>query len=247
MKNVSLQNLIIAILFVVTAFWGGSSNYLYASNPFEIINSQPFISEPDEHTYQAVTEFDLKNNSSETLECKVKIIMDDLIAGHDVAICTEYCFEFVSQDWDDCPPFFLPAGSKTSDVFGIGIQAYCRPKGISGKSTVTFRTYNVANPEQFVDVQVEFTFGNVSINDVSSENFIVAYPNPTNNILSVYSEQKTINSIALFSMNGEQVLIEQNISNTNKVLNLSNLAKGRYAMVINFSDSNRKIVSVVVE
>ncbi len=246
MKKVAVQNLIIAILLIGTAFWAGSANYLFAS-PLEVVSAQTSVSEPDEHTYQSVTEFNLLNNSAETLECKVKIIMTDLTPGHDVAICTEYCFDYVSEDWDDCPPFFLPAGAKTSDVFGIGIQAYCRPKGNSGISTITFRTYNVANEEQYVDVVVEFSFGTLSINDVSSENFVVAYPNPTNNILSVYSEEKAISSISLFSINGAEALREMNIFNTNKVLNLSNLAKGRYSMIINFEDSTRKVISVVVE
>ncbi|HOQ49322.1 MAG TPA: T9SS type A sorting domain-containing protein, partial [Candidatus Kapabacteria bacterium] len=105
---------------------------------------------------------------------------------------------------------------------------------------------NTADENDFIDIPFTFNVGIASISDINPTDFVVAYPNPTNNILSIYSEILNIEKIDIYDIHGKSVLNEKSMLNY-KTLDLSSFAKGTYIVVVYLEDKSIKRLTVVVE
>lgn len=247
MKKVAILITMIVFFGFGSIFQASMSNRLYAQS-FELVSSDGEKVSANANIGDLLGRINIKNISTEAKDVKVKIQIEEIVAGHSVAICTYFCFPYVNENWDNSEAFALdPAQTTTDLIFGEGMTVHCNPNGNEGTTRVKYIFYDEKNPSDFLEVPFAFRFGETSINDIDPSEFVVAYPNPTNSILSVYSETVSIESINLFSISGEKVFDEMNISNTYKTLDLSSLAKGKYLMFVNMADGTRKTQSVVVE
>lgn len=247
MKKVTVLIALIVFFSIGSTFLGSKANLAHAEGSLILLDSDLDI----KHT-SVTTELEgqitFKNVTLDSKTLKVKMIFGEKTTGHTAAICTYYCFPYVSQDWDESETFSLQGGQTSTEAnFGAPVTVHCKPNGVAGITNVTYRFYDVNNTSDYIDIPVKFTFGETSINDIDSKEFVVAYPNPTNSILSVYSETINIQNIRLYSVSGEEVLNEENIGNNYKTLDLSAIAKGKYLMAIYMADGSRKTQSVVVE
>lgn len=244
MKKVTL----LGIFFLSLAFGLlTSSNISFAADKFELVSSDVTVNIEDENEFEGIAAFDIKNKTDQTVNCKVKIMINELGPNHAVALCTFYCFDYVTKDWDGCEEFPLLAGEKTSDVMFPTLQAHCKPNGNKGTTKATYRIYDVNDPSSYLDVPITFNFGITSVNDMNADSFVAAYPNPTDGILSVYSEHQNIKSIKVYSLSGEMVLREDNMLGNAKALDLSRVAKGSYLMKIELADGSMRSSTIIVE
>ena len=91
------------------------------------------------------------------------------------------------------------------------------------------------NPRMYVALGLSANTGVNEVIDASTE----IYPNPANNSLNVVSYAAGINTIAIYNLNGQEVLNTE--VNANQIrLNTSNLAKGVYIIDIKSNDASVK-------
>ncbi|MEM6719890.1 MAG: T9SS type A sorting domain-containing protein [Bacteroidota bacterium] len=108
------------------------------------------------------------------------------------------------------------------------------PAGVTSDILFNQRIHNTT-----VDMGV-YEFGAASTLSASNleidENTVTAYPNPVKNILQIRSD-KTIDSIAVFSMNGQQVLAERKTA----TLDFSTLPNGMYIVKITANNATKHL------
>ena len=91
------------------------------------------------------------------------------------------------------------------------------------------------NPRMYVALGLSANTGVNEVIDASTE----IYPNPANNSLNIVSYAAGINTIAIYNLNGQEVLNTE--VNANQIrLNTSNLAKGVYIIDIKSNDASVK-------
>ena len=91
------------------------------------------------------------------------------------------------------------------------------------------------NPRMYIALGLSANTGVNEVIDASTE----IYPNPANNSLNVVSYAAGINTIAIYNLNGQEVLNTE--VNANQIrLNTSNLAKGVYIIDIKSNDASVK-------
>ncbi len=224
----------------------GLANISYATSSFEIIENPEVVNEPSPFTGEVVADFDFKNNSKQTKTVVPSIIVDKITNGHKVAVCLYYCFAYTSEDWTTDESVDMPSDSKMSEILGFKPTAHCMPNAAEGQTKVRFRFADANFPEDYIDIPMTFNFGITGVDDVKPKEFVVAYPNPTNGVLSVYSEVLDIESIKIFDVSGKE-MISETATNNYKTLDLSSLAKGSYVMRISLSDGTIKSQSVIIE
>ena len=91
------------------------------------------------------------------------------------------------------------------------------------------------NPRMYIALGLSANTGVNEVIDASTE----IYPNPANNSLNIVSYAAGINTIAIYNLNGQEVLNTE--VNANQIrLNTSNLAKGVYIIDIKSNDASVK-------
>jgi hypothetical protein len=106
-------------------------------------------------------------------------------------MCTYFCYPYVTRTTsykEGSDEIDLPASFKISQVLGYQPTAHLKPNMNTGQSKIRIRFTNVADENDYIDVPYTFNVGITSISEIKPTDFVVAYPNPTNNILSVYSD-----------------------------------------------------------
>ncbi|MEJ5245309.1 MAG: T9SS type A sorting domain-containing protein [Bacteroidota bacterium] len=242
MKKVTL--LISFLLFLIV------SSYIsaYSQSSFEITGCDSVIT-----TFQIDKEiesqFDIRNLSNSNITVYPSIIVDQLAEGHEVSMCTYFCYPYVTRTTsykEGSDEIDLPASFTISQVLGYQPTAHLKPNMNTGQSKIRIRFTNVADENDYIDVPYTFNVGVTSISEIKPTDFVVAYPNPTNNILSVYSEILNIEKIEIYDIHGKLVTNEKSSFNY-KALDLSSLAKGNYMMIVYLEDKSIKRLSVVIE
>lgn len=99
-------------------------------------------------------------------------------------------------------------------------------------------------------LQINKDDGNVYSSIVTVKNSddaqLVIFPNPVSSILFVNSgNAKMMSSINLFSSDGKQISLSQNVNSTNYNLNTSSLSKGAYLISIIFKDGTTTTKSFI--
>lgn len=239
MKKVTL------LFFVLIAF---SINRAFAESSFELVESESEInvSDPSKFTSEIEAKFDFKNITQSVRIVVPSIIIDELNDGHELSICTYFCYPYTTRTITFPDEIEIPAEKKISQVFGYLPTAHCKPNGNIGQTRFRVRFTNVADENDFIDVPFTFNIGLTSVNDLNPNEFVVAYPNPTNNILSVYSEVLSINKIEIYDINGKKWLSEQS-NNNYKTLDLSRFPKGSYLMLVYLADGKINKQTVIVD
>lgn len=242
MKKVTF--LISFLLFLIVS----SNISAYSQSSFEITGCDSVIT-----TFQIDKEiesqFDIRNLSNSNVTVYPSIIVDELATGHEVSMCTYFCYPYVTRTTsykEGSDEIDLPASYKISQVLGYQPTAHLKPNMSTGQSKIRIRFTNVADENDYIDVPYTFNVGITSISEIKPTDFVVAYPNPTNNILSVYSEILNIEKIEIYDIHGKLVTNEKSSINY-KALDLSSLAKGNYMMIVYLEDNSMKRLSVVVE
>lgn len=77
----------------------------------------------------------------------------------------------------------------------------------------------------------------LGIEDYSNENHFNLFPNPTNGILNISTENVNLHSIAVFDLSGKMIFNESNINQMNHQINLSDYPIGMYLLLINDTES----------
>jgi YD repeat-containing protein len=127
-------------------------------------------------------------------------------------------------------------------VLCAGIQSY-------GQTTVSFNYDDSGNRTSRTTIGMKSTAGNTDAS-TSQESFsaqvgehsILIYPNPVEMELTIEIqglEENEAAKISVFDQNGRLVLTQENIVSSNKV-NLSDLARGTYFMIISLGSTDKK-------
>lgn len=233
------------IFFAIILFFA-LTTVSYSDSSFELIENEETVNELNPFIGEVDASFDFKNTSKATKNVVPSILIDKIASNHEVAICIFFCYPYTTTDWTTEDVVEIPSDNKLSDVIGYLPTAHCKPNGTEGQTKVRFRFADKDVPADFIDIPVTFNFGTTSVDDVKPNEFVVAYPNPTNGVLSVYSETLNIDNLKIFDLSGKEML-SQNVANNYKTLDLSLLAKGKYIMFINFADGTKKTQSVIIE
>lgn len=238
MKKVTF--LIFLIVFSVSSLLSQSS--------FELIEaeSEIYTNDPQKIFGEIEAKFDFKNITSSKKNVIPSIIVDEIADGHQVSLCTYFCYPYTTRSITYNDDIDIPAGDKISNVLSYKPTAHCKPNGNTGQTRIRIRFANSVDENDFIDIPFTFNVGLTSINDIDPSEFIVAYPNPTNGILSVYSEAIKINKIEIFDIHGKKLLSET--SNFNyKTLDLTRFPKGSYPMIIYLDNGTVRRQTVIVE
>ncbi len=239
MKKVTL------LLIILIAF---SINLVFAESSFELVQSESEInvSDPSKFTSDIEAKFDFKNVTQSVRTVVPTLIVDELTSGHEVSLCTYFCYPYTTRTITYNDEIEIPTEKKISEVLGYLPTAHCKPNGNIGQTRIRIKFVNVSDENDAIDIPFTFNVGTTSINEINPNEFVVAYPNPTNNILSVYSEVLNITKIEIFDINGKKWLSEQS-NNNYKTLDLSRLPKGSYLMLVYLANGKINKQTVVVE
>lgn len=239
-----MKKVTILLMFLI-AF---SINSAIAESSFELVESESEInvSDPSKFTSDIEAKFDFKNKSQSVRVVVPSIIVDELSSGHELSICTYFCYPYTTRTITFPDEIEIPGESEISQVFGYLPTAHCKPNGNIGQTKFRVRFTNVADENDFIDIPFTYNIGITSVENVNPVDFIVAYPNPTNNILSVYSEVLNITKIEIYDVNGKKWLSEQS-NNNYKTLDLSRLPKCSYLMLVYLANGKINKQTVVVE
>ena len=141
-------------------------------------------------------------------------------------------------------------GNLTSNSSG-NFKAFILPNAITDVKYVKIIGYGQpARPSDWNTIkEIEFYKTNpLSLNNHKLIDNIVLYPNPTNNILNIKVENKGIKQIQIFNVNGKKVLESKFLNKKFNInVNVSNLAKGAYFVVILDSDNSKNNRSVIIK
>jgi len=75
----------------------------------------------------------------------------------------------------------------------------------------------------------------LSVNEIDFSNHLQYYPNPTNNVVTITNTSYAIESIQVYNMQGQLLLQDKNINDSNIVIDFSSFSKGMYLVHVNNS------------
>lgn len=101
-----------------------------------------------------------------------------------------------------------------------------------GTYTVNFVITDTSNNDVACSVTIE-VMEILSVADNEFLNGITIYPNPTTNILNITSKSEPITAITLYDISGKAVFQQDNFSEAQKTIDISNVANGMYFLHIN--------------
>jgi spore coat protein CotH len=106
-------------------------------------------------------------------------------------------------------------GEQTDDM------GYARVPNGTGDFVIQAPTYNDNNESL------------LGLSDVSFNENLSYYPNPTNNKLNIVNTNDTINSVEVYNMQGQQLLKNVNFNKKSLTIDLTSFSKGIYIVVVN--------------
>jgi hypothetical protein len=148
-----------------------------------------FLGDPSTETIYALLHF--TNNSAEVKNVKVKKVIHegDTLTGTTNTFCWVLCWS--ETTYESPSAMTVQPGETIKDFSGD-----YSPKGIPGKSWITYVFFDVEDRNDSVAVVVEFNASPASVGDdlISGVKFSAAYPNPAVNI--VYADYTLPESVA---------------------------------------------------
>lgn len=166
----------------------------------------------------------LRNISDQTRRAFVKSEVVNLVEGHETFFCWEECyFPGVTVS----PTYIELAPNEVVELF----HGYLRPNGVAGVSSVKFTFYSSSDSTDAVDFTANFDASPASVNSVSAEPALNAYPNPADFRINIaYDNLKgSDRMIEIYNMLGVKVgQIQPETSNGTAIFNTSTLKPGVY-------------------
>ena len=153
-----------------------------------------------------------------------------------------YTEEGAPWDWWDNTTYGIQAEA-VNGVPGMTSPAFFEANALLGNPDMSAIKGNLyidtiqgyLNPRMYIALGLSANTGVNEVIDASTE----IYPNPANNSLNIVSYAAGINTIAIYNLNGQEVLNTE--VNANQIrLNTSNLAKGVYIIDIKSNDASVK-------
>lgn len=145
-----------------------------ALEPNEVITAYDLAS-----VAEIVVELDVTNNSSNSIDVKVKKIVNYAVEGTDNTFCWGLCFApFVYES----PDSIVIAAGATNDV---DFSGHYNPYNIDGETSVSYVFFDEDNPVDSIMATVIFTTLETGIGDnyKTSYNLSKPYPNPATGIV----------------------------------------------------------------
>ena len=91
-----------------------------------------------------------------------------------------------------------------------------------------------------------FTTNSIGLNDeISLENQITLFPNPTKGDVYITTQGEKINNFLLYNINGQLLLKSEKLKTTSEKINLSAFSKGVYIIKI-ITDKNVYLRKIIV-
>ncbi|MBU2938901.1 CotH kinase family protein [Lacinutrix sp. C3R15] len=75
----------------------------------------------------------------------------------------------------------------------------------------------------------------LSVNEIDFSNHLQYYPNPTDNVVTIANTSYTIETIQVYNMQGQLLLQDKNINDSNIVIDFSSFSNGMYLVHVNNS------------
>ena len=120
------------------------------------------------------------NSGASTIDvgCKKVITEGDTLTGTSNYFCWGVCY----PSWVYVSPInvTIEPGQTITDFFGD-----YEPKGVSGKSYITYTWFDANNPNDSISLEVEFNASPAGIKDPVNGTVLSAYPNPANDKFTV--------------------------------------------------------------
>ncbi|MCB0819634.1 MAG: T9SS type A sorting domain-containing protein [Bacteroidetes bacterium] len=212
-KYLKIVNSIIAILL-----FAGLSNA--QSFQLENVHGNVFGAVEDDleaHAY-------LRNISDQTRRAYVKSEVVNLVSGHETFFCWEECyFPGVTVS----PTYIELAPNEVVELF----HGYLRPNSVVGVSSVKFTFYSSSDSTDAVDFTAVFDATPATVNSVSSEPALNAFPNPADYRINIAFEnlKGSDRMIEIYNMLGVKVgQVQPETINGSVVFNTSTLKPGVY-------------------
>jgi len=193
---------------------------------------------------ELVVELDVKNTSSLTIETNVQRYEELLFEGHVSTFC-----------WDSlCYPPWVGLGPNPVPIPGgvtyeNDFSGHLNPMGIVGTSIIKYTFFDVNNPNDSVQVVVQYLADTAGIADLNREKLEVStYPNPSNDVLnfSINTEINEVVTYELLNITGSIVRSEATQQNKTK-FNVSDLAEGLYIYRVSTEKEIIKIGRIVIK
>lgn len=167
------------------------------------------------------------NSGAATIDvgCKKVIAEGDTLTGTSNYFCWGVCF----PSWVYVSPInvTIEPGQTITDFFGD-----YEPKGVSGKSYITYTWFDANNPNDSISLDVEFNASPAGINDPVNGNVSSAYPNPANDKLTVeYTLPESASGAVLVVSNilgGKMSETRLDRTSGKVIVNTSDLKEGIY-------------------
>jgi len=196
---------------------------------------------------ELVIELDVKNtktNVADSINVYVQLYENPLFTGHVGTFCwAGLCY----------PPFvgLSPNGVyiHANSIHENDFSGHLNPNGNIGTSVIAYTFFDVNNPNDSVQVVVQYLAGTVGIADLNKEKLEVStYPNPATDVLNfnINSELNDVKTYELLNITGSVVRSEATQQNKTK-FNVSDLAEGLYIYRVSSEKEIIKTGRVVIK
>ncbi len=208
-------------------------------NDIEVSNGEININETTSDDEIKVV-INIKNNSEETINVKVRKNVRDDIEGAENTFCLGSCFDPTVTE--SPTSLTIEAGETTgSDDFYVLFL----PHGNTGEAQIIFDVYNEEFTDDMVTVTVNFTITPTSINILKKEVSISAFPNPafgTSLFINYNLPQLEKVFISIYNILGVQIFNESIINTSGKIeVDINSLPKGIY--LYSLESNGRKLIT----
>ena len=211
----------------------------------EALEPNAVVQIPGEETApELVVEFDVQNTSSSTIEANITRYQVSLANGHIHTFCwAGLCY---APNTVTAPNTVQIDGGT---VHENDFSGHINPYGNVGTSTIAYTFFDVNNPNDSVQVVVQFLAGTVGVTDLNKEDLEVStYPNPATDVLNfnINTELNEVVTYELLNITGSIVRSEDAQSNNAK-FNVSDLAEGLYIFRVSTEKEIIKTGRVVIK
>ena len=204
--------------------WLLSANCLFAQNlsltdtlANDITNDTLLIITGTDETL--ISNVIITNDSSGTIQVKVKKIEDYIVSGSINTFCWGQCFSpstYVSPN-----PLSINGGeTNENDFYGDYI-----PNGNQGTSIITYVFFDANSPDDsvFVTVLYQVNFDNIFYSDINTVNSFNVYPNPATDYVNIcYYSKNNHSSAKIIIYNALGLLVKEiQINEKQKIITVS--------------------------
>lgn len=209
MKNL----LTLTLLFLGLAF-SASAQITFEKDTAKVID--------DKSVFQVTAKSLITNNSSDSMFQFERITFNS--CDFETAVCDQnLCY----------PPDTSIQNFKFSSGTNFDMKVNFYPYNNDGHCTVLIYVRSIANPEIYDSCYYSMqTTDFTSIEDLKKNSKVKLYPNPSNDVVQIETENKQSFDVAIYDVLGNEVKTVTNTLN-NTPINIAELPKGIYVLKIN--------------